>query len=347
MKILISGYYGFGNAGDELILETIVSELSTLKKDIEFTVLSFNPKETEKAHKLRAVNRWNCIKVIREIIRCDVLISGGGGLFQDITGSLGLHYYLLIILIAKLFGKQVYVYGAGVNELKLINRIIAAKILSYVDGITVREADSFSLLVKWGIPKEKIRVTADPVMLKNVKTEKHVKNNPTVVFILRPPLKGKWRVELYAKLVDAVFQRLKADLVFLPFHPQNDMEFSIQVMRKMKAKSSLVQWKHFDDIYNTIDKADLVISQRLHGLILAVLYGIPLIGISDNEKIDRFLKELGQKNISLINEENYYSVLAVIFDMWEWRDEFRKNAIKILPDFKIRSKKNSELPFLS
>jgi polysaccharide pyruvyl transferase WcaK-like protein len=116
-------------------------------------------------------------------------------------------------------------------------------------------------------------------------------------------------------------------------------------MKEMKVKPTLVHWKKFDDIYDTLGSADLIVSQRLHGLILAVLYGIPLIGISEDPKIDRFLKELGQRNIPVITDENFYSVLAVVLDMWEWREEFKKNARKILPDFKIRARKNSELPF--
>lgn len=346
MKILISGYYGFGNAGDELILETIVSELSAKLEGVALTVLSVNPRETSETHKLRAVNRWNLFKVIREIAACDILISGGGGLFQDSTGSIGLYYYLLIIFLAKLAGKKIYIYGAGVNNLKYLNRIITAKIFKLADGITVRERESFNLLVNWGLPKDKIVVTADPVMLKEVKAGRHVQDKPTVVFILRPPVKSRWSVELFSKLADALAQRLKADIVFMPFHPQNDREYSLCIMHMMKAKASLVEWKKFDDIYETVGKADLVISQRLHGLILALLYGIPLIGISEDTKIDRFLKELGQKNISLMTEENYYSVLAVILDMWEWRDEFKKTAKKILPHFRLRAKKNSEMPFL-
>lgn len=324
MKILISGYYGFGNAGDELILETIATELFSKRDDIELTVLSVKPHETSTRHKLRAVSRWNFFKVVREIIRCDVLLSGGGGLFQDSTGSKGLYYYLLIILFAKILGKKVYIYGAGVNDLKYVNRIFITWVFKLADGITVRESDSSNLLVKWGLPKDRITVTADPVMLKEVNIEKQHRDEPTVVFILRPPAKSKWRAELFAKLADAICQRLKAKLVFMPFHPEHDAEFSVCVMHLMKAKATLVRWNKFDDIYDTIGKADLIISQRLHGLILALLYGVPLIGISDDAKIDRFLKELGQKNISHMTEENYYSVLAVILDMWEWREEFKK-----------------------
>jgi polysaccharide pyruvyl transferase CsaB len=346
MKILVSGYYGFGNAGDELILESIISELSFKRKDIELTVLSSKPKETSDVHKLRAVDRWNFIKVFYEILRCKVLISGGGGLFQDNTGNIGLYYYLLIILLAKIFGKKVYVYGAGVNNLKRINRIITTRIFKHVDGISVRESDSFSLLTKWGLPGEKIKITADPVILKEVAAGKYNKSETNVVFILQPPLKGVWNSELFAKLADAIYQRLKANLIFIPFYPEKDAGFSKSVMKSMKSKSTFVHWKHFDDIYNILGKADLVISQRLHGLILALLYGIPIIGISEDDKIDRFMKELGQKNITAITDENYYLVLAVVFDMWEWRDDFKKNAKKILPDFKLRAKKNSDLPFL-
>ena len=347
MKILVSGYYGFGNAGDELILESIIEELSSKRKDVELTVLSCKPGETSRVHKLRSVDRWNFVKVVFEIARCKVLISGGGGLFQDSTGNLGLYYYLLIILLAKIFGKQVYVYGAGVNNLKRINRALTAKIFKYVDGISVRESDSFDLLTKWGVSGGKIKLTADPVLLKEVNAVKSGKGEPTVVFILQPPQKGKWNDELFAKLADAVYQRLKANLIFIPFYPEKDIAFSESVMKSMKAKSTLVRWEHFDDIYNILGKADLVISQRLHGLILALLYGIPIIGISQDAKIDRFLKELGQKNIAQVTDENYYLALAVVFDMWEWRDDFKKTAKKILPDFKIRAKKNSDLPFLS
>jgi len=258
-----------------------------------------------------------------------------------------LYYYLGIMLLGKLFGKKVFIYAAGVNALKRINKFLVISSFKLAHGITVREADSRDLLFKWGFKKDKIIVTADPVMLKEVKNGRAPNGKPNIVFILRPPHKGKMPVELFAKLADAIHKRLNSNTIFIPFHPEKDMEFTLSVMQSMNVKPTLVQWKEFSDIYDTVGSADLVISQRLHGLILAVLYGIPVIGISNDTKIDRFLKELGQKNISLLTEDNFYSVLAVILDMWEWREEFKKNAKKILPDFKLRAKKNSELPFLS
>ena len=41
-KILISGYYGFDNFGDEAILKVLLEKL----KDCDVTVLSANPRKT-------------------------------------------------------------------------------------------------------------------------------------------------------------------------------------------------------------------------------------------------------------------------------------------------------------
>ena len=45
-KILISGYYGFANAGDEAMLTAIIESLRQVEKNVELTVLSGNPEDT-------------------------------------------------------------------------------------------------------------------------------------------------------------------------------------------------------------------------------------------------------------------------------------------------------------
>ena len=39
-KILISGYYGFSNAGDEAMIKDIIEALRAERRDVEITVLS-------------------------------------------------------------------------------------------------------------------------------------------------------------------------------------------------------------------------------------------------------------------------------------------------------------------
>lgn len=345
MKILISGYYGFGNAGDELILESVICDIRNRIPGADITVLSADPQKTAGLHRVRSVNRWSLLKVAGAAAATDILISGGGGLFQDKTGTPSLFYYLSLILLAKLLGKKVFIFAAGISELKRFNRAVTLWVLKMADFITLRNAESLDAVT--GGAQEQIpqlEITSDPVFLKSVRVKKLASSSPAIGMILRTPRTGRQeQVELYAKFADAVCQRFSAQMIFIPFHESLDYSFTLSVMNSMRSVSRVVVWDTPQEIYEIFSELDMVISQRLHGLILAALYGIPLIGISEDAKITRFLTEMKQKNFSRITEDNLYSVLAIINDLWEWREDFRKNALSILPTLRKRSARNGEL----
>ena len=110
-KILISGYYGFDNSGDDAILKAIVKDLKENNSSIEITAFSNNPTFTEKIYDINAVNRFGIRDVFRAIKNCDLFISGGGSLLQDVTSTRSLLYYIALMKIAKLFNKPVMVYA--------------------------------------------------------------------------------------------------------------------------------------------------------------------------------------------------------------------------------------------
>ena len=66
-KILISGYYGFSNAGDEAMLTAIIEALRAERKDVEITVMSGKPEIT--AEKRSPHRAW------REELRLSALIQ--------------------------------------------------------------------------------------------------------------------------------------------------------------------------------------------------------------------------------------------------------------------------------
>ena len=59
VNILISGYYGFDNIGDESILRTLVSSLREHIPDCSLTVLSHNPASTREKYGVEAVDRMS------------------------------------------------------------------------------------------------------------------------------------------------------------------------------------------------------------------------------------------------------------------------------------------------
>src|SRR4026208_914587 len=78
--VLISGYYGFSNLGDEAILEVLLQDLQKLIARQDIVVLSDNPMQTNATFGVHAVDRWDGQSFLSLLSRCRLFISGGGGL---------------------------------------------------------------------------------------------------------------------------------------------------------------------------------------------------------------------------------------------------------------------------
>ena len=96
-RVVISGYYGFANAGDEAMLAAIVGSLKDIIPDVAITVITGNCRMTRENHKVQAVHRLNFFAIAAAIRRCDILISGGGSLLQDVTSKRS--YYIILALL--------------------------------------------------------------------------------------------------------------------------------------------------------------------------------------------------------------------------------------------------------
>ncbi len=342
MRTLISGYYGFNNAGDELILRSIIGQIRECCPLSEITVLSANPVATEKDHGVKAAGRWDPLAVMRAIAGCDTLVSGGGGLFQDKTGSMSLYYYLFMIGMAALFKKKIFLWSVGANDLMPFNRRIAGMILNRATGITVRDTDTRDLFISWGCGNAKIKVTADPVLLAPLARSVIRKNNPVIGIIVRASHRRATPPELLAILADSLSRHLRATVIFIPFQQEHDARWCRKICRQMQSPARLARWSTVDELIEAIRMTDLIVSQRLHGLILAALNDIPIAGLSNDPKIERFVREMEMKNISSLSLENLYSALMIIRDVWDWRDEYRSTVREKLQLARERSRRTTE-----
>ena len=141
-KIIISGYYGFGNLGDEAILISIIDRLNTEIENPEIVIL-YTKAESEilKSYKnVRCVHRMNPLAIFFEMINADLVISGGGGLLQDSTGFTTVLYYLGIVKMALFLRKKVLFYAQGIGPLNLDkSKKLITNTLNKVNFITVRD----------------------------------------------------------------------------------------------------------------------------------------------------------------------------------------------------------------
>src|SRR5277367_2728909 len=116
--IVVSGYYGFNNLGDEAILEELLAELRSLEELDNVVVLSNNPQRTVSRYQVKAVSRWKLSVLTKHLSEAKLFISGGGGLFQDSTSIKPPLFYAAQMLLARFHGAKVMVYAQGLGPLR-------------------------------------------------------------------------------------------------------------------------------------------------------------------------------------------------------------------------------------
>lgn len=320
-NILISGYYGFDNIGDESILRTLVSSLREHIPDCSLTVLSHDPAATREKYGVDAVERMSPLAILRAVRRCDMLISGGGSLLQDVTSSRSIHYYLAIIRCAQLFRKKVFIYSQGIGPIdRARNRRAAARALRRADGIVVRDKRSAALLEEIGIPRERVVITADPV-IRMKKPDKTV--GADILRRAGAPLDGRLTVgwAIREKDVNSAFvaelrrsiewlaARYGAQSVLIPFHYEEDGEVCRRLAAGLPDGTAVCLNEKYlsEDMLSIIGNMDLLVGVRLHSLIYAAIMGVPLIGISYDLKCTAFLNSVGLDK--LCSREKYSAAL--------------------------------------
>ena len=102
---------------------------------------------------------------MREAIeRADVVLSGGGGLLQNVTSLRSLLYYSGVIRSAVRAGKPTMVFAQSIGPLDFWGRAMVRKFCKGLAAATVRDERSRALLGAL-VPGVRVERTADPVFL--------------------------------------------------------------------------------------------------------------------------------------------------------------------------------------
>jgi polysaccharide pyruvyl transferase CsaB len=310
MKVVLSGYYGFDNVGDEAILFSIIQALRTHKPDIQITVLSNNPDYTKETYGVDAVNRWKLPEVRAALKESDGLISGGGSLLQDETGGKSIPYYTGIMKIAQLLRKPVFIYAQGMGPInKGLNKKIVKMILKKTE-ITVRDEASRQLLQDIGL-KNTIGLVPDPVIglqmdgLKNSWFDEQSFEGPVAAVSVRDwPSSADFKKKI-AGALDLLAQE-GVNIVFLPMHGEHDHKASAETAGMMSAKAYISPYNDsIEEKIAVIGKSNLLVGMRLHALIFSAITSTPFVALSYDPKIDAFAEISCQQVAGHVNEDNW------------------------------------------
>jgi polysaccharide pyruvyl transferase CsaB len=300
---LLSGYYGFGNFGDEAILRVFVDQWRLRRPDDEIIVLSAEPQATAETYGVKSVARMSPGTVIEAIHAADLIVSGGGGLLQTSTSLRSLLYYTGIIREAKRAGRVAAIFAQGIGPLDFIGKQVVKRTCGDLDLAVVRDEGSATLL-RSILPKVDVEVAADPVFLVSDDVAPgsaatlaregvtNIKGDLIAVVVRKSALLGRIAGELAAG-IDRLASAYGASVVLVPFQRPDDAEAAIDVIRRCKTAPTLLGGGYDLEVMTALfARCTAVVSMRLHALILAARLAVPFLAIPYDPKVTALTEAL-------------------------------------------------------
>jgi polysaccharide pyruvyl transferase WcaK-like protein len=288
-KILIVGYYGFRNTGDDAMLLGLLDTITTNGNKI--TVLC-GPDLVKYNHDVR-FKKWSLVRLLWETIRTSTVIIGGGTMLRDwgkgrMSQSLRVLGYTVLV---KALGKKLNLFNIGHDSTRQPFQLLHKWVLSLADFHSVRDNgfDSSSLIN--GIPERDMKSSTLAVMLTPkwsiYHDEPEVDNtvlNSTVMAV------SSW-------LSKDASRRVK--FISLNGHPvHSDDNTSRRGAVMIGDRAGFVPWN--PDVHETLKELAGccgAIGMRYHSCVLSFLVGIPLLYITNKPYCDRFYKAIGWDSI--------------------------------------------------
>lgn len=355
ISVVISGFYGFDNSGDEAILQAIVEQFREREHDINITVLSAKPQDTARIYNVRSVDRRKFSDIYKAIKNSDALISGGGSLLQDVTSVHSIWYYMGIMIMAFWLRKPVYAFAQGIGPVQnKFNKVLFKHVMKRVKYISVRDEMSKHELVKLGVNRD-VECTADPaLMLQPASTERRTEilrnegviadeSKPKIGFYIRSWKSKVDAADIFAQLADRVIDELNADVVFIPFHYDEDIATATQIINKMKNNALLIKNKYLpSEIMSVVGVMDMCIAVRLHGIIFSTKMGVPAVAISYDPKVDSYMHMVGMQPASSYNSLQTEHIYKCTMQTWGERKHIGSSVKQIARELEDKARKGIE-----
>ena len=344
--MVLSGYYGYGNVGDEAVLGGIITSLKRLIPDIQITVLTSNPELTTRLHPgVSTARRYNPVDIVKAIRAADVLISGGGSLLQDATSARSSYYYLAVLHLSRYLGCKRVIYAQGIGPLyrESVRRAVGAE-LSKADVITVRDTQSRELLSAIGVNEKLIEVTADPAFLVDADyasadavLREHGLDGKALLGVCLRPWPGLEKVLPEIRKGILEFCRVNgATAVVVPMQDSEDSE----VAKQLDIGPVLRCNGDFRTVKGILARCQCVVAMRLHALIFAASEVVPFLSLFYDPKVSSFARLItGTEGISIHTVESE-RLVTYLDDIWNSASQQRL----VLENIRKQMKENALIP---
>lgn len=319
-KIVILGWFGDGNFGDEIILECMLADIRRLDPSVSFVVISDDPADTTRRHGVRSIGRGGSIQQrlrrLRELISADLFILGGGAILSRYSNSdRSVLAWLVPMHLAHDLGLPTMTCAVGVGDDLSANVVRAMRrVLGETDAICVRDLQSVATLRQIGI-SDKVTLTADPAVLIPTPDSARIGTQasgtrPKVTVFLRHWYVSEDRVQneaqwaefktRLASCLDSLILTRTAQVRFVPMRIKDPIDDDRVVAREVSSimtkgsEATIVDRElSSSELLRMVAESDLVIGMRLHSLIAAASLGVPMIAINYHMKVRSFMESIG------------------------------------------------------
>lgn len=306
-RILIGGYFGCGNMGDDAILSGLLEALSHAHPEIIPTALTFSPRRDSRRFGIQCYNRKNPISILLALLRADAFLLGGGSLLQDLSSRRSLLYYLALLRTAAFLKRSPMLLSAGIGPLNAeSSRQEVASTLALCRYISLRDEVSVRTLTSLGVDAARLHLGADPALFLATRhrlradailASHHL--DPSGKFLGVTVREGDENLirHLLPSVLRTLVTRYHITPLFLCLDVKRDWKATVTLMKH--AEGVLLSIHEPSDAVAILSVCKATLSMRLHGLILSALASTPALAISVNSdnKLLAFAGQTGQEHL--------------------------------------------------
>ena len=362
-KVLLWGYYGANNFGDDLIFNSIFELFNSNREN---TSIFYTVKEKENAYDVDAtpvkffgrnysnktINFLVNLKIVFcTVLRMDAIIIGGGTQYFEIDSrkSVSILLKYLSCCLIKIKGGKFINAGVGVGEIKSrLGKFCLKRIFQKANYSFVRDCQSKETLLQLGVSDKNVIVGKDlSYYLPELEKEKNIGDNKIKV--------GLNFFDYYSYLEKIPEQRtsyIEAAKVFINYlqHKENievfyfalqnktggkDLEFMNEI-KPFNSKDVLFYKEDFSGFVSQLSAMDFCIGLRYHFAVVSIQNSIPTIGISYQPKVERELQEFGLKDYVIqMNEITGHTLIS------KFEKQFQNKNLKLEIKNKLKSVRES------
>lgn len=300
--ILLCGYYGYGNMGDDALLDAAICRARKEFPSLPVLALAKGGTHTGARFGIPCYRRSSPVAILRAMKRSSALVFGGGTLLQDHTSLRSLLYYAFLLRLAQHKGLKTVLWGNGLDEPR---SVLGAGIMRWAlvgcDFLGLRDEPSMAVAkellgVNCVIPmrKERDLVLAYPPLdskEKDIRSRLGLSQEGGALAVIAP--KGNEGQGMIKLLLEwgATLRGEGILPVIVPMFPKEDGGVCNRLCRELSGV--LAEGLTPSELIGLMKDSRIVCGMRLHALVFASLVKTPFVGFGSDSKVEAFCREHG------------------------------------------------------